>query len=101
MSRTQGRFDADTFKSDGHVFISALEGVFTSGTGTATRNAAGSFSINLAATATTILAIPLSYLIFRYGVQDWLQEQFGSAQAGGSQGKPVGGFTALVTSSTT
>jgi hypothetical protein len=42
----------------------------------------------------------LSGLMFRYGTGDWLQEQFGSQQSGGAQGKPVGGWTALVTSST-
>src|SRR5271170_4337496 len=101
MSRTQGRLDCDVAYGDGHVFYSALDGTLTSGTGTATRNAAGSFSLNLGNTQTAVLTIPLSSLIFRYGVQDWLQEQFGSTVAGGAQGKPVMGFTALVTTQAT
>lgn len=96
MSRTQGRFDADTAFGDGHVFFSALDGTLTSGTGTATRNAAGSFSLNLGNTDTAILTIPLTALVFRYGVQDWLQEQFGSTIAGGATGLPIPGYTALV-----
>lgn len=97
MSRTQGRLDSDTAYGDGHVFFSALDGTLTSGTGTATRNGAGSFSLNLGNTQTAVLTIPLTALIFRYGVQDWLQEQFGSTIAGGAQGLSVPGFTALVT----
>lgn len=101
MSRTQGRYDADTPYGDGHIFVSALDGTLTSGTGTATRAGAGLFSLNLGATDTAILSIPLTSLIFRYGVQDYLQEQFGSTNAGGAQGKPVGGFTAVVTTQAT
>ena len=101
MSRTSGRFDGDTGRGDGHIFFSALDGTLTSGTGTAVRNAAGSFSLNVGNSQTAVLTIPLSSLMFRYGVQDYTQEQFGSSNAGlyGSQGQPVGGYTALTTSS--
>lgn len=99
MSRTQGRVDGDTGYGDGHIFFSALDGTLTLGAGTATRNGSGSFSLNIGASATTVLTIPLSALLFRYGVQDWLQEQFGSGQAGGAQGFSVGGATCLSTAS--
>jgi hypothetical protein len=96
MSRTQGRNDADTAYGDGHVFIPIGAGNLTSGTGTYTRNASGSYSVNLGNSQTAVLGIPLRDLILRYGVQDWLQEQFGSAVSGGAQGLTVGGYTALV-----
>jgi hypothetical protein len=98
--RTQGRLDCDTPYADGHVFFSAFDGSFTAGTGTPTRSGAagsGLYSMALAATDTASLVIPLSGLMFRYGVQDWLQEQFGSQIAGGAQGLAVGGYTALST----
>lgn len=99
MSRTQGRLDSDTGYADGQFFISALDMTATSGTVTATRNAAGDFSLNIGNSQTCVLAACLSTLIFRYGVQDWLQEQFGSGIAGGAQGLVVGGYSTLTTSS--
>ncbi len=102
MSRTQGRYDNDTARGDGQAFFSALNGTLTSGTATATRNASGSFSLNLGNSATCILAIPLTALLFRYGVQDWLQEQFGAGPGGlvyGAQGRAVGGYQTLTTAS--
>jgi hypothetical protein len=100
MSRTQGQVQGDTGYGDGHIFIPAIAAFGTGTAGTWTRAGSGLVSLALGNSATTLLEIPLS-LIFRYGQQDWLQEQFGSGVAGGAQGKPVMGFTALVTSSTT
>lgn len=94
--RTQGRLDCDTGYGDGHIFFSALDGTLISGTGTATRAGSGLYSLNLGASDTAILSIPLSSLIFRYGSQDFLQEQFGSLVAQGAQGFSVGGYTANV-----
>jgi hypothetical protein len=99
MSRTQGRYDSDTAYGDGQIFIPIGAGNLSSGTGTYTRNASGSYSVNLGNSQTAVIGIPLRDLLFRYGVQDWLQEQFGSSAAGGAQGKPVGGFSTYSTAS--
>lgn len=99
MSRTQGRSDGDLGYADGHIFIPASAGQLTSGTGTFTRNASGSASLNLGNSQTAVLIMRLDALIFRYGVQDWLQEQYGSQQAQGAQGLPVGGYTTYSTAS--
>lgn len=98
--RSQGQIQGDTGYPDGHIFIPACAAFGTGTAGTWTRTGSGLVALALGNTSTTLLEIPLS-MIFRYGQQDWLQEQFGSAQAGGAQGKAVAGFTALVTSSTT
>lgn len=101
MSRTRGRQDSDLGYADGHIFIGPEAFTATTGTAALTRNASGDFSLNIGASQTAVLQCPLDRLIFRYGVQDWLQEQFGSAQAGGSQGLPVGGYSTLTTASAT
>lgn len=95
--RINERFAADLGNPDGQIFLSPLDFVATSGTLTATRNAAGDFSLNIGASQTCVLVAPLSSIIFRYGLQDWCQEQFGSTQAGGAQGKEVSGWTTLST----
>jgi hypothetical protein len=97
MSRTQGRISADLGQPDGQIFVSPLDIAVVSGTATVTRNAAGDFSLNIGNSQTCVLAVSLSTLIFRYGLNDWLQENFGSAQAMGSNGQVVNGFTAVVT----
>ncbi|SRR5579885_931657 len=101
MSRTRGRLDSDLGQSDGQIFISAITGTqfSVSGTVTNTRNAAGDYSVNVSASSGVTLVLPLDEQIFRYGVQDWFQEQFGSSQAGGAQGFPVGGYTTVSTAS--
>jgi hypothetical protein len=99
MSRTQGKFESDSGWNDGQIFISALDMDATSGTTTPTRNAAGDYSVNIGASQTCVLVVSLSNIIFRYGVQDYLQEQFGSTNAGGAQGLAVAGYTTLTTAS--
>jgi hypothetical protein len=97
--RTQGILQGDTGYPDGHVFIPAAAGFVTGTAGTWTRGASGNNYLVLGNSSTSLLTIPLGGLLFRYGMQDWLQENFGSGVAGGAQGFPVGGYTTLSTSS--
>lgn len=93
MSRTQARQDADTPYLDGHVFIPIIPSYVTTGSGAVSAApAAGQFAVSLPTTATAYVAnIPIGNLLFRYGVQDDLQEFFGSGQVGGgAQGQAVG-----------
>jgi hypothetical protein len=91
MSRTQARLDSDLPYADGHIFIPILPNYVTTGAGAvATRPAAGLYGTSLPTTATAYtVMIPLGSLLFRSGVQDDLQEQFGSLVAGGAQGQPT------------
>jgi hypothetical protein len=102
MSRTQGKFASDIGWNDGQIFLSALDIDLVSGTATFTRNASGDYSWNLGASATCVFAVALSSLLFRYGVQDDLQENYGAGPGPllyGSQGEVVGGYTTLTTAS--
>ncbi len=102
MSRTQGKFQADTGSNDGQIFLAPQDFSLVSGTATLTKNASGDYSWNIGASATCVFVADLSKLIFRYGVQDDLQEQFGSGPGPltyGSQGLAVGGYTTLSTAS--
>jgi hypothetical protein len=90
MSRTRGRQDSDLGYADGQFFIQAPG---------AAKTASGLYSLALGNSATDTLVFPLEKIVFRYGLQDWTQEQFGSTRAGGSQGLPVNGFTTLTTAS--
>jgi len=102
MPRTQTRVDGDIGYADGQIFVSALDMASVgAGAVTATKNASGSYSLNIAASQTVVLTACLSNMIFRYGVNDYLQEQFGSAQSNGATGLPVGGYTTLSTASAT
>lgn len=99
MSITKGRFEGDTPFADGQVWLSALDGAVT-GTGSPTPATAGSGldTLHIPASSTVKVTIPLSSLIFRYGTQPFLQEQFGSTKAGGAQGLPVAGYSTFITS---
>ena len=101
MSRTQGRVDSDLPYADGHIFVPILPQYVTSGAGaTFNRPAAGLYATSLPTTATAYVAmIPLGSLLCRTGVQDDLQEQYGSLAAGGAQGLPVPGQVTFSTSS--
>lgn len=99
MSRTQGRSDQDLGPGDGHIFIPASAGQLSSGSGTFTRNASGSVSLNIGNSQTCVLDMRLESLLFRYGVQDWLQEQYGSQEAQGAAGLTVLGYTTYTTAS--
>ena len=99
MSRTQGRYDSDSPYKDGLIFVPILPTYVTSGAGAVSnRPAAGRFATSLPTTATAyVLMIPLASLLFRAGLQDDLQEQFGSARAGGANALPVPGFLSYTT----
>lgn len=101
MSRTQARIDSDLPYVDGHIFIPILPNYVTTGAGAvATRPAAGLYGTSLPTAATAYVAmIPLGELLFRSGLQDDLQEQFGSLQAGGAQGLATPGQTTFSTGS--
>jgi hypothetical protein len=101
MSRTQARLDGDLEYKDGLLWIPILTSYFTTSAGTLTesRPGAGRVAASLGAAGAYVAMIPLGNLLFRAGVQDDLQEQFGSANAGGAQGLPVPGFTTYTTAS--
>jgi hypothetical protein len=95
MSRTQGRSDSDTPYSDGQIFFSPSDFIYIGTAGTHTRAAQGNIYDLLAASTTYQLEIPLSGIIFRNGVQDDLQEFYGSgAGAAGAVGNAVFGANA-------
>lgn len=81
--RTQGMIQADTPNPDGHIFIPVQITNFAVGTGT--NVATAPYGVASGAAAATIV-LPLSEIIFRYGVQDYAQEQWGSTLSGGAQG---------------
>lgn len=83
--RTQGMIQADTPNPDGHIFIPVQTANFAVGAGT--NVAAAPYGVNPSAAATIVL--PLSEIIFRYGVQDYAQEQWGSTASGGAKGLPT------------
>jgi hypothetical protein len=107
-TRTKGRYDSDLGYSDGQIFISVADatelspGSTTGGAPLITKNAVGDYSLNItgATTPQVNLLFPLSGIIFRYGLQDDSQQQFGSQAAGGAQGLTVAGTTTITTAST-
>lgn len=90
MSRTQASLESDLPSPDGIIFVSGLDCVATTGATTATRVAAGNFSLRGAAAASYVIAIPVTGILVRTGVQDDVQEFFGSTRAGGAQNLAVG-----------
>lgn len=80
MTRTQGRLDSDSPYHDGHLFLSPIDAAeyATSGTVATTRTAAGNYHIDLSASSSVTLQFALSGLLFRTGLQDYLQEAFGA-----------------------
>lgn len=100
MSRTQGRLDSDRWQADGIIALSAFDLATVTGTGVLTRIAAGEFSLRFSNLNTAcVVGGTLSGPVFRTGLQDYLQEQFGSLAAGGSAGARVPGFSSYTTSS--
>lgn len=79
MSRTQKRWLADQPIPDAQIFIGFVPGDVYSGSGAAaTRTAAGNFGLSLPTAGTAyIIDRPIRELIFRTGMQDDLQEEFG------------------------
>lgn len=106
MPRFQRRVDSDTGYADGHIFIPIVSdfstGATAPGAALATYNGIANISatnLNTAATAYTF-SVPMNeYLTARYGVQDDLQEFFGTGQPVGAQGLQVGQPTTLSTAS--
>jgi hypothetical protein len=92
MSRTQGRLDSDQAYKDGLIFFPIKVGDFTTGTPAITRPGAGQVGVSLAGSATAYVAMmSLPFLMLRTGVQDDLQEYFGSLNAGGANALAVPG----------
>lgn len=104
MTRTAGTFQADTPQPDGIIPLIPGAGIFqvplASEASALHKIAAGEYSLRTSsATAAYTFVGALSHAIFRKGMQDDLQEAFGSAQAGGSQGLPVSNPITLATAS--
>lgn len=106
MSRTQGRLQADLANFDG--FVPLLPGAdlvqvtLASETSTVHKIASGEYSLRTASTSSAYTFLGgVTGLIYRLGMQDDLQEFFGSARAGGAQGLPIGWPLTYATSSTT
>ena len=93
MSRTQTRFESDSAYLDGIIPLlpgADILATGASGASALTRIAAGEFSLRATAAAAYVIMGGASSLIYRTGLQDNLQENFGSNRAGGAQGLPVG-----------
>jgi len=102
MSRSANRLDCDAPYTDGRDSVTALDFLSAAGSAPFTKNAPGDFSLNIASSATVSLVTSISTMIYRLGVQDALQEAFGSggtpapvgSQAGealfGAQGNTIG-----------
>lgn len=82
MPRTQKRWLADQGMPDGQPFMWLSAGDVYSGTGATTGyTASGNFQLSLPTAAQAyVIAKSLNSLLFRTGMQDDLQEFFGSAQ---------------------
>lgn len=77
MPHTQGRYQQDLGFTDGRVFAPPND-IHFSGTTVLTRNAAGDWSLNQAASQTVLYAVNVAELIERRtGFGEDLQEQFG------------------------
>jgi hypothetical protein len=104
MSRTQGRIQADLPNTDGYVPLmpgaDIFQAVLAAETSAYHKIAAGEYSIRTTSASDAYSIIGgVTGIVYRVGMQDDLQEQFGSARAGGAQGLPVGVPLTLGTSS--
>jgi hypothetical protein len=92
MSRTQSVQHYDTPFPDGILTFGITDMVIATGTGTGayTRLASGSWSLNVSTTTASQIAIPISGILRKYGMQDFVQEAFGNSIPRGSHGQPVG-----------
>lgn len=98
MPRTQGRYDQDLGYSDGIILLGPNDAIATGGASTLTRNAAGDLSHNAGASVSPIYSFPLSKgCLFRTGVKDDVQEQFGGTigPAGVTGRPPFAGISQL------
>jgi len=102
MSRSQGRVDSDQSYKDGLVPLGPADFLVQSGTSTFSRIAAGEYSLHFAASSGAFVVVAsLTGTMYRTGVQDDLQEQYGSLRAGGAQGLPYGATITMTTASIT
>lgn len=106
--RTQGQFQQDTPFLDGFiVLLPGADIVQAGGTGSSSFTRIGSagsgeFSLHCATSTDTYVVMGgASGILYRSGMQDSLQEYFGSSKSGGAQGLPVGVPQTYSTSSTT
>src|ERR1700689_3141223 len=93
MSRTQNRFESDVAFPDGLIPLMPGADIVSIGAGVAplTRVAAGEYSFLTSSLSTAYTFVGgITGLVFRGGVQDNLQEAFGSSRAGGAQGLSIG-----------
>ena len=106
MPRTQRRLDGDLGYADGHFFIPISVGNVT-GAGavqqTTAYNGISNLSfVSLPTAATAYVAtFPLGSVLFRYGLQDDIQEQFGAGASGVAFGANALNQAAAVTCTTT
>jgi hypothetical protein len=102
MSRTQSASSSDTPFQDGLFPLAPGGDIFaTTGATTLTRISSGEISLRATAAATAYVVIgTASSVLFRTGVQDDLQQFFGSSRAGGAQNLGVGNIFTLSTGST-
>lgn len=89
MGSTQSRCDCDLPYGDGNIIFEASDMLVTGGAATATRVSKGELSWRFGATQTGVIMIPLGSVLFRSGLQDGLQEQFGTGAGTGAQGLPA------------
>lgn len=103
MSRTQRNWLGDLPKLDGMIWFGPDEMSLAAGgaTGAITRVASGIWSLRISTTSAGQISIPIDGSVIRRGMQDDLQEQFGSLRAGGAQGLPIGWPNTLSSSSAT
>ena len=106
MSRTQARYDSDAQYQDGFLFLSSLaDTAYTSGTVTATRNGNGDYSANIGNSQTVVAVMPVAGLLYRTGLQDDLQEQFGAGTVGlsgaSANAQAAPGFATAITAGIT
>ena len=104
MSRTQGNSQYDTPTPDGIITIGALgdmQAATGGGTAAFTKVATGEWSLRISTTTATSVGAAFSGIVRRYGMQDFMQEQFGTSNPFGAQGLPVGWPTTLSTANAT
>src|SRR5215831_7611437 len=104
MPRFQRRLDSDTGFADGHIFVPVLPTSVT-GSGAVIASAYNTVTnvvLTSLPTAVTAYVANISLnelMVMRYGLQDDLQEQFGTGNPLGAQGLQVGQPTTISTGS--
>lgn len=103
MSRTQRRMDSDLGYTDGHIFVPAtiesVAGSFVAANNILTRNASGNVGLLIPASTTAVLTFPLRSILFKYGIADDLQQNFGGSLGASANGLAIGSPFTLSTGS--